>query len=230
MQHYQNKSFDVMSKISSNLFIVLTRIAITFLVVIRHFVFFYASIVTILEVLSISSVPAVSINSSINMSSNTIRSQKQALRKNIRAKLKTAIKSEEDLNEQSSMVWSKLVQQPEYKAAKSIGLFLSMPSLSEIQTRPIIKRALDIDKKIIYVPRVGLDFEKCDMELVKVDLSIDTHVESNENVDSADKVIWEKWTRNKWKIPEPPLTYNLTANPGDIDLLVVPGNCCCPRG
>ena len=151
MQHYQNKSFDVMSKISSNLFIVLTRIAITFLVVIRHFVFFYPSIVTILEVLSISSVPAVSINSSINMSSNTIRSQKQALRKNIRAKLKTAIISEEELNEQSSMVWSKLVQQPEYKAAKSIGLFLSMPSLSEIQTRPIIKRALDIDKKIVYV-------------------------------------------------------------------------------
>ena len=70
----------------------------------------------------------------------------------------------------------------------------------------------------VYVPRVGLDFEKFDMEMLRID-----HLLS-----SADE-IETMWPRNKWKIPEPPvlegeeqLAYADGAASA-IDLLIMPG-------
>ena len=137
-----------------------------------------------------------------------IRQQKQELRKEMRSRL-IKMSSEETLK-QSRMVWDHLIRAPEYKTAQSIGLFLSMPK-NEIDTYEIIKRSIEVDNKVVFVPRVGLDFEKCDMDLVKVQNSSDD--------------IWTRWPRNKWNIPEPPIEYDCVATPGDIDILIVPGNC-----
>ncbi|KAL7548002.1 hypothetical protein ACHAWF_011281 [Thalassiosira exigua] len=114
---------------------------------------------------------------------------------------------------ESSKVFSRLFALPEYRAASSVGFFLSMPS-GEIQTRDAMGRMVR-DGKDIYVPRVGLDFEKCDMDLIRCDAA---------SVGDG-TMFYDDWPRNKWGIPEPPLEHGAerVARPGDIDLLVVPG-------
>mmetsp|Transcript_7852 Transcript_7852/g.11590 ORF Transcript_7852/g.11590 Transcript_7852/m.11590 type:complete len:220 (+) Transcript_7852:208-867(+) len=143
-----------------------------------------------------------------------VRAQKKVIRKEIRAAMKTI--SAEDIEIQSAMVWDRLVQMDQYKNAVSVGLFLSMPT-NEIDTSLILKKAIERDDKTVYVPRVGLDFEKCDMDLIKA-----------ETKDADD--VWDQWPRNKWNIPEPPAHFDCVAGPGDIDLLVVPGVCFDDRG
>lgn len=99
---------------------------------------------------------------------------------------------------------------PQYKQAKSVGLFLSMPK-GEINTDPIIKHSIELSKDV-YVPQVGANFEKCDMELLKVVLQ------------TPDPEFHKTWPKNKWQIPEPPADMPIiAAKPGDIDLLIVPG-------
>eukprot|EP00980_Cylindrotheca_fusiformis_P003290 scaffold743_cov117-Cylindrotheca_fusiformis.AAC.9 len=144
--------------------------------------------------------------------SEEIVAQKKALRKEVRAAIR-----ELDLaaiEAQSGKVWKKVFDLPAYQSAKSIGLFLSMPN-GEINTDEILKDAVAKGKDI-YVPEVGKDFEKAEMELLKVIL--------DKQAGSADEIFHKKWPRNKWKIPEPPADMPIvTAKPGDIDLLIVPG-------
>lgn len=96
-----------------------------------------------------------------------------------------------------------------------------MPS-GEIQTRDAIRKIVN-DGKVIYVPRVGLDFEKCDMDLIRCDTT--TACGDADNADAVDggELFYDSWPRNKWGIPEPPVTKANVAKPGDIDLLIVPG-------
>lgn len=139
-----------------------------------------------------------------------IRQKKQALRKEIRAGVKLLTK--EDIQEQSLKVWERLFALPQYQSAKSVGLFLSMPK-GEIETDPVLHHAIKSGKSV-YVPQVGQNFEKCDMELLKVVI---------ENP-SLDEIFHKDWPRNKWGIPEPPPDMPIeNAKPGDIDLLIVPG-------
>lgn len=139
-----------------------------------------------------------------------IRSQKQFLRKSTRALLKAL--SNEEIAEQSAAVWDRLHALPEYQAARSIGLFLSMPA-GEIHTAPALSWAIQQGKDI-YIPQVGTNFEFADMELIQIDTS-----SSN-----TDDPIFAAWPRNKWDIPEPPKGVILkAAQPGDIDVLIVPG-------
>jgi 5-formyltetrahydrofolate cyclo-ligase len=75
-----------------------------------------------------------------------------------------------------------------------------------------------LDGKTLFVPRVGLDFEQCDMDLIRV---------PSRDVKSSginDKMFYSEWPKNKWGIPEAPFSpeYEI-AKPGDIDLLIVPG-------
>mmetsp|Transcript_26121 Transcript_26121/g.72003 ORF Transcript_26121/g.72003 Transcript_26121/m.72003 type:complete len:301 (+) Transcript_26121:62-964(+) len=143
--------------------------------------------------------------------------EKKVVRKEIRAKLKAL--SKEKIQEQSHRVWSKLVGMPEYKDAKSVGLFLSMPK-SEISTAEILGHCV-ADGKDIYVPQVGQNFENADMELLKVfhESGDATNVEDKEKT-----LFYESWPKNKWSIPEPPSSMEIQlAKPGDIDLLIVPG-------
>ena len=79
------------------------------------------------------------------------------------------------------------------------------------------------DGKILFVPRVGLDFEKCDMDLVRCDKT--ACADASNIDDGADgKLFYDSWPRNKWGRPEPPATSsNDVVQPGDIDLLLVRG-------
>ena len=153
-----------------------------------------------------------------------LRQQKQSLRKQIRSRIKTTYPPTEEsstnnLVTQSNLVFSRLFSLPQYKSAKSIGFFLSMPK-GEIQTRTAIQQIVQQDGKSLYVPRVGLDFEKCDMDLIRCDTTTSSSSTTKEGV-----LFYDSWPKNKWGIPEPPVidTDTNVAKPGDIDLLIVPG-------
>ena len=158
-----------------------------------------------------SSTPSASTSASASTIAN-IRKAKQNLRKQIRSKLKCL--TEEEIKTQSQIVWDELYKLPQYKSASNVGLFLSMPN-GEIRTDDPCQQVLK-DGKDLYVPRVGLDFEQCDMDLIKVPKSI-IH-------DDDDDCFHKDWPRNKWGIPEAPrdVDYEL-AQPGKLDLLIVPG-------
>mmetsp|Transcript_34873 Transcript_34873/g.84416 ORF Transcript_34873/g.84416 Transcript_34873/m.84416 type:complete len:224 (+) Transcript_34873:219-890(+) len=142
-----------------------------------------------------------------------ILEQKKLLRKEIRAK--TRALDVDSIATQSSQVWQRIFALPIYKSAKSIGLFLSMPS-GEINTDEILKDAIK-EGKDIYVPQVGQNFEKCDMDLLKVVLDDSMKPDEKEE-------FHKHWPKNKWMIPEPPADMPiLPSKPGDIDLLIVPG-------
>jgi len=141
-----------------------------------------------------------------------VRAQKQALRKQIRSRVKEL--SADDMASQSAQVWERLFALSEYKKAKSIGLFLSMPK-HEINTDAALSDAVS-NGKTIYVPEVGKNFELADMDLIQVILS--------EDASKSGEIFHRTWPRNKWSIPEPPESMErIPAQPSDIDLLIVPG-------
>jgi 5-formyltetrahydrofolate cyclo-ligase len=147
---------------------------------------------------------------SASTETDDMQARKQALRKEIRGRVRAL--TDEEVSEQSEKVWEKLFQLPEYQSAKSVGLFLSMPT-NEIKTETALRHCVE-SNKIIYVPEVGKNFESTDMELRRV------FVEKTD----GDDIFYQSWPRNKWQIPEPPESMpNESAQPGDIDLLVVPG-------
>ena len=138
--------------------------------------------------------------------------RKKTLRKEIRARMKEVDK--ETISVQSQQVWDRLFALPQYQAAQSVGLFLSMPK-GEIDTDPALQHCVDQNKKI-YVPEVGKNFELADMELLLVAVDDDEKKKGG--------LFHKKWPKNKWGIPEPPSDMPIiTAEPGDIDVLVVPG-------
>jgi 5-formyltetrahydrofolate cyclo-ligase len=156
--------------------------------------------------------------------STVTRSQKQALRQQMRSTLQQL--DPLTLHEQSIQVWDRVCDLPVYQRATTVGLFLSMPSC-EIQTDEMLRRAImktttttvQQPLKTIYVPRVGQNFERCDMELIKCPQVVDFH---------------KQWPRNKWNIPEPPAVPDgccdeeeqgewIVAKPGDLDVILVPG-------
>jgi len=143
-----------------------------------------------------------------------VRKKKQELRKKLRSAMKNL--SLDDIDEQSKSVWTSVFELPAYQAAKSVGLFLSMP-MGEINTDLILQHCVQ-NGKDIYVPEVGRNFELCDMELRKVVLDA---ADSGDNIEG---MFHKTWPKNKWKIPEPPADMpTITAKPGDIDLMIVPG-------
>jgi 5-formyltetrahydrofolate cyclo-ligase len=145
-------------------------------------------------------------------SSDDVRAQKQALRKQIRSRIQEV--SPEDIASQSAQVWERLFALPEYQQAKGVGLFLSMPK-HEINTDVALSDAIQ-NGKTVYVPKVGKNFELADMDLIQVILPKGT--------ENDDGIFHASWPRNKWGIPEPPESMEcVAAQVGDIDLLVVPG-------
>lgn len=143
-----------------------------------------------------------------------IRTRKQTLRKEIRAKVRAL--SDDELSIQSELVWQRLFALPEYQAARTVGLFLSMPK-HEIKTATALLHCVQ-HEKVIYVPQVGKNFEHADMELIRV------FATDNDNNDNKDALFYETWPKNKWGILEPPESMpKQVAKPGDLDLLVVPG-------
>mmetsp|Transcript_1935 Transcript_1935/g.4629 ORF Transcript_1935/g.4629 Transcript_1935/m.4629 type:complete len:218 (+) Transcript_1935:58-711(+) len=138
-------------------------------------------------------------------SMDTVRQAKQALRKEIRAKLRGV--DSESLQDQSARVWERLFEWEGYKSARTVGLFLSMPQC-EIQTHVVVDHAL-AHNKTVYVPVVGANFEHADMELVKC---------------PQEPAFYKSWPQNKWNIPEPPPEMpRHVAQPGELDIILVPG-------
>jgi 5-formyltetrahydrofolate cyclo-ligase len=160
-----------------------------------------------------------------------VRRQKQILRKEIRSQLK--LLSKEEIEQQSRAVWDQLHTMTIYQDAKSIGLFLSMPT-GEIDTSYAVQHAIQC-RKDIYIPQVGKNFELPDMELIQIQTlssssssSTSSSSSSSQPGDSQDgapsEPIYHNWPKNKWNIPEPPDNVIVkTAQPGDIDVLIVPG-------
>ena len=175
-----------------------------------------------------------------NAATANIRQQKQLLRKQIRSRVRSVYPSPSSsstsdnndiekinaaklkLTTQSNQVFHQLFQLPQYQSASTIGFFLSMPH-GEIQTRDAIQRMVGQDGKTLYVPRVGLDFELCDMDLVRCDISSTTATTTFDASSSSSRLFYDNWPTNKWGIPEPPSSNTNIATPGDIDLLIVPG-------
>jgi 5-formyltetrahydrofolate cyclo-ligase len=140
----------------------------------------------------------------------TVPERKQSLRKEIRARMKAL--SREDIIAESSKVWDRVFELPEYKSARSVSIFLSMPA-GEIETEAVIQDALQRGKDV-YVPQVGKNFEQADMEMLKV---VDPKTTDG-------TLFHHAWPRNKWGVPEPPPDMQVVmAKPGDLDLIVVPG-------
>ena len=155
-----------------------------------------------------------STNKSEDDVTKNVRLQKQVLRKEIRTKLK--LLSKEEIDQQSRDVWDQLHAMKLYQDAKSIGLFLSMP-MGEINTSYAVQHAIQYHKEI-YIPQVGENFERPDMDLIQIQTVSPT------SDPLLEVPMYQNWPKNKWNIPEPPDTVILkTAQPGDIDLLIVPG-------
>lgn len=113
--------------------------------------------------------------------SDDIRARKQALRKEIRAKVRAV--SDDALAAQSEQVWQRLFALPEYQAARTVGLFLSMPK-HEIKTATALRHCAENDK-VIYVPQVGKNFEHADMELIRVFATNDDDDDNNKEIGRA---------------------------------------------
>lgn len=152
-------------------------------------------------------------NSSAEIMLDEVRQRKQELRKEIRASMKRL--SSNEVARQSQLIWDQFFELPQYQEANSVGLFVSMPS-GEVQTDYALKRVIH-DSKTLYVPRVGLNFEMCDMELVRCE------IDGAHDFYGQDETLYKSWPRNKWGIPEPPSPFIDVAKRGEIDLLVVPG-------
>ena len=175
-----------------------------------------------------------------------IRQRKQELRKLIRARMKSTYPTSKETNSstvllnstsllgiQSDLVFHRLFQLRQYASANSVGIFLSMP-LGEIQTTSAITRMIK-DNKSLYVPRVGLNFDIADMDMIRCDEYIQTflsslsskQIDDNNSSNNNKKMFYDDWPRNKWGIPEPPVKNDDSAlpvaKPGDIDILIVPG-------
>lgn len=147
------------------------------------------------------------------VSVTVMRGQKQALRRTVRARMREHYVDgthPQLLCDESLQVWDRVYELPEYQQAKTVGLFLSMPK-GEIQTDSIINHAIGCGK-VVYVPRVGANFEHADMEMIPCPTVPD---------------FYATWPRNKWQIPEPPPEVieesGIAAKPGDLDLIIVPG-------
>ena len=173
-----------------------------------------------------------------------IRQRKQELRKLMRSRMKSTYPTSNEtkssilllnstslLGIQSDLVFHRLFKLQQYTTANSIGIFLSMPA-GEIQTKSAIRRMIQ-DKKSLFVPRVGIDFDNPDMDMIRCDEYIQTslssklHDNDDDNNNNNKELFYNDWPRNKWGIPEPPPLQDddsaIVAKQGDIDILIVPG-------
>ncbi len=157
--------------------------------------------------------------SSSSLLATTLRQQKQVLRKKIRSQM--SLLTDTAVQEQSLLVWQRVLQLPEYQNAKSVALFLSMPH-HEIATDFMLRQALNA-RKTLFVPKVGSNFEQADMDMIPVIHSAIDAEKSDETSDhDCGGMFYDDWPKNKWNIPEPPDSQSV-AQPGNIDLVIVPG-------
>ncbi|KAI8369386.1 5-formyltetrahydrofolate cyclo-ligase [Radiomyces spectabilis] len=129
-------------------------------------------------------------------------SLKRTFRKAMNAKLLAL--PETTIKHESERIFQRLSQLEIYKKSKNISVYISMPK-GEVDTSAIIRDILASEGKTCYIPRCT----KTTMDMVKISS-------------------WEDYTslpRNKWDIPEPPMSEereNALEKDG-LDLILVPG-------
>ena len=128
---------------------------------------------------------------------------KAALRTTISSRLKNLTQAQ--VTQQSDAVVTNALRLPQYQKARSIGVYLSMPT-GEIQTREIVQDALRTGKSVFvpYIERGVLD-----MRMFRL----------------ADLEDFESLNRDKWGIPSLPaesLADREEAN-DSLDLIFMPG-------
>ncbi|KAG1473227.1 hypothetical protein G6F56_001076 [Rhizopus delemar] len=132
----------------------------------------------------------------------TVISLKRQLRKDIASRLQK-ISSAETLK-QSKQVFEKLQQLEQFKNAKNVSIYISMPTC-EIVTTEIIHLLLKSDKNC-FIPRCT----KSNMDMLKINSIED----------------FESLPLNKWNIPEPSFDddrENALKMKEGLDLILMPG-------
>jgi 5-formyltetrahydrofolate cyclo-ligase len=132
-------------------------------------------------------------------------SMKAAVRKEVKAALKAV--TDHSVEIQSAEILNRLLSLPTFQTSRSICAYLNMKG--EVSTQSILEYGFN-NKKIIYIPKiVGKKSE--DMFML--------------NVLSMTEI--EKFPKNSWGIPEPPMEAVLQnldgTSAGTIDLVIVPG-------
>jgi 5-formyltetrahydrofolate cyclo-ligase len=141
------------------------------------------------------------------------RLKKRAMRKHVRSQL--SLLTDEQIAEESRLVWNRVKDLPEYQRAQSVAVFLSMPR-GEIRTDDILADAVRQGKRI-YVPQICRNEQEGDshMEMLEV---------PQQQLVPGGPLFFDSWPRNNWQIPEPPEAEAFrVAEPGDIEFFVVPG-------
>lgn len=127
---------------------------------------------------------------------------KRELRKRMRAAL--AVLPASQMQSESQSLAAQLHAHPLYQSARSIALYISMPT--EVNTAPLITHALSNQKRV-FLPRV---ISKATREMLMLEVHSPTDLQT--------------FPRGAYNIPEPPVDGRASA-PLDVrlDLVVVPG-------
>ncbi|GLE06041.1 hypothetical protein PINS_up015252 [Pythium insidiosum] len=141
------------------------------------------------------------------MTMTTTAAAKKAMRQCIAATLRAV--EDTEITRQSEAIAARIVSLPSFQRAGSLSVYLHMPK--EASTRALLVAAFKQGKKV-YVPKItGKSAE--DMAML--------HAVDMEDIDAFPK--------DKWKIPDPPLTYASGEKRGDamesldLDLVLMPG-------
>ncbi|KAJ0400103.1 hypothetical protein ATCC90586_005124 [Pythium insidiosum] len=137
----------------------------------------------------------------------TAAAAKKAMRQRIAASLRAV--EDAEITRQSEAIAARIVALPAFQQAATLSVYLHMPK--EASTRALLLAAFHHGKKV-YVPKItGKNAE--DMAML--------HALDLEDIDAFPK--------DKWKIPDPPLTYASGEPRGDaidaldLDLVLMPG-------
>ncbi len=155
-------------------------------------------------------------------SMDTIKNLKWALRKQIKARI--AKLSHDTLLKQSILAAKTISDLPEFKNAKTVGLYMNLPS-GELPTDEIVKTCFNFDKKV-YLPRVTAISRFNDTKRFEKQKSI-LHFLSIDNLSEARSLP----ERGRYKIREPEfksddsgsVVNDLLQNNEKLDILFVPG-------
>lgn len=144
-------------------------------------------------------------SSSVSGDYSSIIMHKKALRKEIKATLKTL--SLNNIAEQSEKIKNQLLGLGQFQNAQNVSIYLSMPK--EVQTYPILQEMLNQQKRVCIPCVTGK--ERGDMKMMPL-VSIDEY---------------NGFKMSNWGIPEPELdlvnSRDDMATSGDLDLVLMPG-------
>ncbi|KAG5421828.1 hypothetical protein I9W82_000921 [Candida metapsilosis] len=137
----------------------------------------------------------------------TVKAAKKQLRTHIKARLKTI--TQESLTSQSQLILSRLVNNPTFKNAKSVAVYMNMPD-SEVQTLPIIEQCFNLNKQV-YLPRcntIPVKHRKPNyLSMLKIEVYND---------------VLNLQPQGKYQLLEPTSGEDAMES-GDLDLILLPG-------